>query len=247
MGATLDRGRAAFWGEFVQVAYQMFADDKKDLNPSQPRVFPDGWALYRNISMQHGILKACRSEHTSPTHVPKDSEELIGFIARKENAKLADYGIVFRGTNDISDLATDLQVRQMPAPKPLVGKTEEGFTRMYHTMEFWDPKNPGSDPTSGNGAELLPDAGSVTVTGHSLGAALAILHGAILASTERFPDLEVYTLAAAKVGDSDFVREFDSLVPKSCRVYNLFDPVGFSHGPWPKATTRLRPDSRSIP
>jgi triacylglycerol lipase len=65
---------------------------------------------------------------------------------------------------------------------------------------------------------------SVTITGHSLGAALATLLALDLSAHSKFP-LKVYTLASPRVGDLTFHNVFDTTILNAFRVVNRLDIV----------------------
>jgi triacylglycerol lipase len=71
---------------------------------------------------------------------------------------------------------------------------------------------------------LLPSNAMVTVTGHSLGAALATLLALDMTSNTNFP-LALYTLASPRVGDLSFHNLFNHVVPNAYRVANRLDIV----------------------
>ena len=66
---------------------------------------------------------------------------------------------------------------------------------------------------------------TICTTGHSLGGALCTLFAAEVAV--RFPETEVlnYNFGAPKVGNEEFVRRFNRLVPKTFRVVNDADVI----------------------
>jgi hypothetical protein len=69
----------------------------------------------------------------------------------------------------------------------------------------------------------------VLVTGHSLGGALATLTASSLISAKIVPTLTLYTFGEPRVGDYNFARTFDAMVPDAWRVIHFIDP--FPHIP----------------
>ena len=63
------------------------------------------------------------------------------------------------------------------------------------------------------------------VTGHSLGAALAVLTPVPVKLLTRNDEVRMYNYAGPRVGDPVFVDAYDHLVPDSFRVVNLGDVV----------------------
>jgi pimeloyl-ACP methyl ester carboxylesterase len=221
---TYSNSEALFWGQFINVVYQMFENSGGSVSPPQPPNFPAGWKLLSDISADAGTFF--------------DEPELIGVIAFKprEPSKLA---IVFRGTDSIWDWIKDGEAYRIPFPEvPGDGWTEGGFTTLYRSLKFNVPDTSGAEDDDGGGAaglgvtdgQLLTEwaAGldasfTPVVAGHSLGAAVAVLYGAVTAA--RGLRTQIYTLAAPQVGDSYFAQAFEGLPLSHARIYNKPDWV----------------------
>lgn len=218
---TYSNSEALFWGQFISVVYQMWENSNGSLSPPQPKNFPAGWKLLADISADAGPF------------FPEP--ELIGVLAYKEKDP-SQLAIVFRGTDSIWDWVKDGEFFRIPFPEvPGGGWTEWGFTTLYRTLKLHVPDKSGAgddgDAALGvTGGQLLTewaaglDAGSTpVVAGHSLGGALAVLHGAVVAA--RGLRVQMYTLAAPQVGDWDFVQAFEGLPLSHARIYNKPDWV----------------------
>jgi triacylglycerol lipase len=146
----------------------------------------------------------------------------IGVVAVNE-ADPTDVVIALRGTSDILDWLQDLKFLQTPFPNVLsAGNTEDGFTAMYLSFSL--------EPAAGEPflqqlttLKLDPKA-TVTVTGHSLGAALATLLALDLAAHSDQP-VVLYTHASPRVGDLSFMHLFNNIVPRAYRIHNRLDVV----------------------
>jgi pimeloyl-ACP methyl ester carboxylesterase len=68
-------------------------------------------------------------------------------------------------------------------------------------------------------------ASSLTVCGHSLGAALATLLALDVAANTIFKDPTVYTYASPRTGDPAFASTYDQVVKNSFRIANRLDLV----------------------
>jgi hypothetical protein len=199
------------WGEFVEVAYQMYLDDPSNTNPSQPSYFPTGWKLIANLVVDPTI--GLFSEH-----------QMIGFLTQSASDP-SQVGVVFRGTIGVFDWIDDFEFRLVNFTDiPNGGRTEDGFTQLYNSLSV---RIPGSTAQSSLNEQMtaLGSGLSLTVAGHSLGGALAILHAAVVASNDPSLNLELYTFAAPMVGNATFVGTFEKLVPNSYRIYNKPDIV----------------------
>ncbi len=197
------------WGEFVQVAYQMYSDNPGNPNPPQPLYFPVGWTLAVNLTVDPvvGIFS---------------DVEFIGFIAQS-TADQSRYAIVFRGTESDFDWISDFEFwMETFTEVPNGGQVEHGFHAVYQTL---NGVVPGATARRALATMVgdLPTGANVTLTGHSLGGALAVLHAVVLSS--QLSGVAITTLAAPMVGDRQFSTNFMRLVPNSVRIYNKPDLV----------------------
>ena len=131
----------------------------------------------------------------------KPAPEAFGFVARNRTSGLVF--TVYRGTESPQDWIADFTFPQVPHP---LGNVEQGFSDVY-------------DQTADSVAAAIQRAGgkpNVIATGHSLGAALAVLAAAgIVASGAAGP----------RVGDLAFAAGFNSRVAAAWRVANTEDIV----------------------
>lgn len=145
----------------------------------------------------------------------------IGIVALNE-ADGSDVFIAVRGTEGIWEWLQDIKFFARPFPNvPGSGLTEDGFTDMY--LSFSLTPSPSSSFLKDVASVLSPSA-SITIAGHSLGAALATLLALDMAFNTRFP-VTLYTLASPRVGDLVFHNLFNHAVPSAFRVANRLDIV----------------------
>jgi predicted lipase len=138
----------------------------------------------------------------------------IGFALTSSQRNL----IVLRGTQTPREWIANLQTSQVDYSQAGVqqGRIHRGFSRLYGKLSqqiLQAAQRFSSAPTY--------------VTGHSLGGALATLAAADLAAnaTRLKGQIQLYSYASPRVGDSAFARFYLSLVPNSYRVVNLADMV----------------------
>lgn len=138
---------------------------------------------------------------------------------------LKDGILAFRGTEDMADwmvdasvLRTDytLQTEELSIP---AGRVHTGFLRRWEAIRplVFEALGPKPYP--------------LTVTGHSLGGAMAALC-AIELDARKWP-LRVFTFGAPRIGNSDFVKFLNQNLRDYTRVENWGDPV-----PWVPTYTR---------
>lgn len=131
--------------------------------------------------------------------------------------------LAFRGTVNVDNWITNLKIAAVPCPfGPGIGQVHLGFLSAYESLRQRVMDNVhdglralGVQPSS----RVL-----VQTTGHSLGGALATLAAYDLASSWCCPTVCV-TFGAPRVGDSDFAKSYGSVVGRSLRFVNKFDPV----------------------
>ncbi len=133
------------------------------------------------------------------------------FIAKSYNEVV----VCFRGTepDKIVDISTDLKCKQVPW---MYGKVHQGFYEALVPVEnqLFDHfiKH---DPSK-----------KITITGHSLGGALASLFALSLKCKLQTLSVEVVTFGAPKIGNEEFVVAYEKhLFEKTTRVVNDEDVV----------------------
>jgi triacylglycerol lipase len=127
--------------------------------------------------------------------------------------------IAFRGTQLSKEWLQNFQARQIAAAPTsqfrYAGKAHEGFVQVYSELQ---------QATLQSLEQLNPQV-PCYITGHSLGAAIALLAG--MDSAMRFGDrrerLHIYTYGCPRVGNPAFAESSSQLTPNHYRVVNLAD------------------------
>ncbi len=149
----------------------------------------------------------------------------LGFVLTSKTKNI----IVFRGTQRNSEWFNNIYARQQdyrnPADKSrkdsienLGGKVHRGFVANYKSI---------ISPIPRDIAQQLDPSLPCYITGHSLGASLAVLASMDLALNVPAlkPQIQLYTYAGARVGDPTFARLHARYVPNHYRIVNLADIV----------------------
>ena len=161
------------------------------------------------------------------TDISPHSGETVtyGFLATSAAGELI---AAIRGTETIEEWLHDFAFLFVPNPIHAGGGlTEDGFTAIYRSLRA------GADPNTPTAIAAITNlvstsgASSITVTGHSLGAALATLLAldAGLNSGIGSSGTTVYTFASPRTGDHFFAGSFNATIPESYRIYNRTDLV----------------------
>lgn len=146
----------------------------------------------------------------------------FGFTARSATGELV---VVIRGTDSIWDWIHDASFLMLPcAINKSTGMTEDGFSSVYQSLRT--ARVGGASLVAAIGSAFSGgSATSVTVTGHSLGAALATLVALDVALNTACKNPASYTYASPRVGDHIFASSYNSAVPYTYRIANRQDIV----------------------
>lgn len=142
--------------------------------------------------------------------VTEKMEENFGFIAESTDRLV----LAFRGSDSTPNLDSDLDLFQIPFPYVKnAGASHRGVTRVYQSLreEVMDY------------LRQRPLNKKLYITGHSLGGDLAIMAALDVAVNIGRKDALVYTYAAGRPGDRDFVGLYNAQVKNSFRIFNVHD------------------------
>lgn len=219
MSNGYDPTTAAFYGGFVQIAYNMYIADPTNLTPSVPSTsppLPDGYQIVAYINAV---------DHVLFDHVTR----FFGFLAASTGDS-PELVVAIRGTEGDIEWLMDFEFIPVTfKPVPHAGRVEDGFQKIYLTMTAVQPGGTGSQPLrQAIVSQLASSPASLVVAGHSLGAALANLLALDLVVNEQLSPA-LWTLASPRTGDAHWVRFFDSAFSSagltSWRVYNEPDVI----------------------
>lgn len=147
----------------------------------------------------------------------------FGFLAVSDTKELV---AVIRGTDTILEWLHDASFLMVPTKIPgSHGFTEDGFTAVYSSLRT-GPAN--GTPSARNVIKGYLDtsaATSVTVTGHSLGGALATFLTLDVALNTSCRTPVSYTYASPRTGDHLFAGSYNAAISTSYRVVNRQDLV----------------------
>jgi predicted lipase len=142
----------------------------------------------------------------------------LGFVLTSKTKNI----IVFRGTQRVEEWLYNFYARQReyrtPGSGEYFGKIHKGFIENYDSI---------IDPIPREIAKKLDPSVPCYITGHSLGAALAVIASVDLASNipALKPQIQLYTYAGSRVGNPTFAQVHTKYIPNHYRVVNLADVV----------------------
>jgi hypothetical protein len=238
---------AILYGQFIKAAYSMY--DPATLTPPPSADFPAGYQLTAWVTMRDFILGS-----TDPV--------FYGFIAQSMT-DATQFVLAIRGTSNGVEWWDDFNAAiKTPFKVPGCGSVGAGFARIYETLEVIErPTGATAAPAVAQSLKSIGGfcqqvaalvrrhvaataratggdaSGSIEITGHSLGAALATLYTLENALTDKIPNPGLCTFASPLVGDSTFAAAFNGLGLASWRIVNAPDIVpnlppeilGFTH------------------
>ena len=140
-----------------------------------------------------------------------------GFVLQSDRANI----LVFRGTQRTNEWIQTVRAKQIDNRKApqfkFKGKAHQGFVGIYGSL---------ASSTIEIIKTLDPNV-PLYVAGHSLGSPLATLAAMDIAL--RVPEIKeqirLYSFAGPRLGDPEFARAHNELIPNSYRVANLTDPT----------------------
>lgn len=200
---------ASFQGKEAEISETVAVQ----VSASNPGNFSD--PLQQNLDATENQVGQAIQEMVKLT---KEIPVYLGFVLSSPENHI----IVFRGTQTTVEWINNLTAVQKDYTDPIsgqyFGKIHEGFIKNYLRIV---------EPLPREIAKTLDPTLPCYITGHSLGASLAIL--AALDIALNVPALkeqaQLYTYASPRVGDPTFAKLHSQQVPNSYRVVNLADSI----------------------
>ncbi|KAB2622837.1 phospholipase A1-Ibeta2 [Pyrus ussuriensis x Pyrus communis] len=234
------------YGEFIQAAYQSFH--------SNPAMSAEEVQMPRNVALPDRSYKVTKSLYaTSSIGLPDWVDEVrpdlswmtqrsswVGYVAvcddKGEIARMGrrDIVIALRGTSTCLEWAENLRAQLIQMPSTEQGqqerqaKVECGFLSLYKTRGADVPSLAESvvEEVKRLIEQYKGETLSITVTGHSLGAALALLVGDELKTcAENMPSVAVFSFGGPRVGNRGFTNRMDDKDVKVLRIVNSQDVI----------------------
>ncbi len=253
MSRALDKQEAILYGRFVNAAYAMFKRDRTLLQPEPaPGDIPHPYELvawlnmsdflfwWREIPQFYGFIARHGQQKHNFVLAIRGTEGMVEWLD-DFTARLVPFrqvpraGGVERGFDKIYSTLKVVKrhpgVGVAPAAKPsaasaaapppeaMAGSFAEQLEQLADTLE-----EPGVQEQMRSAKERRPRR-SFVVTGHSLGSALATLFVMENKEKNKFDISTVCTFASPRVGNTEFVRQFNLLPLDSWRVVNRQDIV----------------------
>ncbi|RZT12244.1 lipase (class 3) [Mycobacterium sp. BK558] len=196
----------------VEAAYQVFRNPGAD--PTLPAGFQKTALLEADPTLLDVITELSDSARSFVQTVT-GATTVFGVVGKNAATKTAFVAI--RGTQRPTEWLDNLDF-DTTAYRPVsgFGDVHMGWMGLYETMRANLAR---SLPVACTGCDRL------IVTGHSLGAALAVLAAPDIAKNMSVPEPALTTFGGPRTGLADFATPFNLLIDSCFRVVNLFDIV----------------------
>ena len=179
---------------------------------------PSGYAQTSVIRADSAALTAMTSPNPAVTAMTKDTD-IFGLMGR--NPATGTAFVSFRGSSDVEDWLADLDaVPGAYLPVSGFGQVHAGFQDVYELVR---------KSIAANLATATVGCDQILVTGHSLGAALAVLAAPDIVRNMPPNKIEprLITFAGPRVGLTDFAEAFNAAIESCFRVVNFLDIVPY--------------------
>ncbi len=187
-----------------------------DVMNGLPATLPAGYVQTALVEADDVLLAATANQYPTVAAMAKDTD-IFGLMGRNPATRTAF--VSFRGSSDLADWLADFDaVPTAYLPLAGFGQVATGFQVVYETVR---------DSIATNLAAACAGCDNILITGHSLGAAVAVL-----AAPDVFRNMppnviepRLITFAGPRVGLPSFVSAFNALIESCFRVVNHLDIV----------------------
>jgi triacylglycerol lipase len=179
---------------------------------------PAGYSQTALIQADPIMLTAMASPHPAVTAMTENTN-IFGLIGRNPASRTAF--LSFRGTSDIQEWVANIDaIPDDYRPIGGFGQVHSGFQDVYELV---------GQNIAANLATATAGCDQILITGHSLGAALAVLAAPDVARNMPPNTIEprVVTFAGPRVGLTDFAGSFNAAIESCFRVVNFLDLVPY--------------------
>jgi hypothetical protein len=209
------------------IKYALLVKSAEDVPTSQTLYHPGDIinVTYDAINVDYTVVTTIYANDLATDVNPLRTDQIVSFGVAVQDS-LGNALVAIRGTAGIFEWVQDARFLLVKCPiLPGAGYMEDGFTAVYESLRITQ------NPVSKRLVDALPDLAfphpvtSITICGHSLGAALATLLALDVGANTKFANPTSYTYASPRVGDPSFVDTYNQLVPKTYRFANRIDLV----------------------
>jgi triacylglycerol lipase len=162
---------AVDYGFLVAFAEGMYVLDQIVPRP-EPRIAALGFDVVGHLLAQDVLIPALTAPAGQRKLSLRPVTVFFGFLARSQ-ADPNHYVAAVRGTNGFAEWAINGEFLSIPSPVQPGGTVEQGFSDIYGAMTLVGANGAQIGTKAADGIAQVVAGGTVTVCGHSLGAAIA--------------------------------------------------------------------------
>jgi triacylglycerol lipase len=234
---------AVKFGLLVMYAEDMYVQGDTKPN-SEPRIAQAGWETIAYLTAKDAILPKRQFLLAGQKKLIAVGDVVFyGFLARNV-ADPSLYAVTIRGTEGFAEWIIDADFLPVPNPREPGTKVEQGFWRIYESMNLVDLDGKVINNVAAEGIASIVGDGHVTIAGHSLGSALATYLSLEIAKHPG-PRLSACLFASPRTGDRAWAALYDNTV-SDYRLYNyVLDVVPYFPFDLPESGIRYSTLSRA--
>jgi triacylglycerol lipase len=183
-----------------------------------PATLPPGYSQTSVIRADATMLTALPDPHPAVVAMTANTD-IFGLMGHNPTSRTAF--VSFRGTSDVAEWVADIDA--VPGdylPIGGFGQVHVGFQDVYELVRT---------NIAANLAAAAAGCDQILITGHSLGAALAVLAAPDVFRSMQPNTIEprLITFAGPRVGLTDFAGKFNAAIESCFRVVNFLDIVPY--------------------
>jgi len=210
--------QAVSFGLLAMFAVDMYGGPTEGMlnPPADPRIAASGWTIVAYLTAQDVVIPP--EGGSSKELINWGRRVFFGYLARN-NADPSSYVAAIRGTRGLVEWFIDGHFALVPHVNQPGVLVEQGFSGIYATMSLADPASGATTYQHAvDGIAATVGTGTLVVTGHSLGSALATYLTADLAA-RLGSRVSACLFASPRTGNRAWVDLFAATV-KDYRLFN---------------------------
>lgn len=225
--------QAANYAKLVMFSWDMCNPNLHCLSPApDPRLLASGWSVIGYVIGGNSIfvsIDGCLNKRLQ-ANTSKEDQVCYGYVAKNNHGDLI---VAIRGTDGILEWLDDMDFLLKSPPPPMKGMVDSGFFDLYQSLKYQEIDNVGTSISLAEGIANI-SCSSVTILGHSLGAAFGSYLIADLVARVGNNSASACLFASPKPGDSDFAAYFSTEVSRCQNYVYIYDivptlpPIGYS-------------------
>jgi hypothetical protein len=199
----------------------MYAEDMYALGSQQPKAEPridnDGWEVIGHL-IANDVLIPQPNDANQRLSINRSQRVFYGFLARRKTDPNS-FVVAVRGTDGLIEWLIDAEFLLIKHPTHPTTQVEQGFWGIYQTMSLVEVATGTNHAIAADGIASMVGAGSVAITGHSLGSAIAT-YLTFDVAVKLGPRATACLFASPRTGNAAWAALFDQTVANNYQLFN---------------------------